>query len=242
MTKPTLATFTFIALCGLFFSACTPQRLLVGAIVDKNVGKVRLLLNAGTPVNQPYGESQLTPLMAAALVGSPEVTQLLIEHGAEVNARDKSGTTALHVAARTGDCSTIKILVANGAELDGRDAIGVTPLMSAVMIGKPEAMKCLIEIGANVDLQAIGGNTVLMNAVFSGDPAIVQALLDAGADTSLRTECGDTAEDVVMGIKDAGIKDLHTDEILRLLHDHRSATPPSAPRSPDHSNDCGCTE
>src|SRR4051794_30487597 len=104
------------------FSACSRHRLLVAAILSKNVDRVRELLAVGAPINERYGELQYSPLMASGMVGSREITQLLVDRGADVNARDANGETALHFAARAGDCSTIVILVRNGAEIDSRAA------------------------------------------------------------------------------------------------------------------------
>ena len=212
----------------------------MSAIAHRDVGTVKLLLQAGADAN--FKELEMTPLMTAAVVKSPEISQLLIEHGAYVNATSNDGRTAIQTAAGAGDCATIRVLVANGAEVDAADHLRSTVLMTAVTIGKSDVVRCLIELGADVNATAVGGHTALMQSVYTGDLALVQILLDAGADPSLRTECSETADDIAAGMLDAGIKDKHIDETRRLLQDRRSGTTPSAKPSPDHSRNCGCSE
>jgi ankyrin repeat protein len=190
---------------------------MVRAILNRDAGEVKLLLKGGMDANFRYGDTQLTPLMTAAVVGTPEVAQVLIDSGAEVNARNNSGETAIYMAAGTADCSTIKVLVANGAELDGRAAWESTPLFNAVILGKAESVKCLTELGASVNLQADGGTTALHQAVWAGNPEIVKTLLNAGADTGIRDERGETPKDVVDDMICAVVEGRHAEEIRQML-------------------------
>jgi len=202
----------------LLLSACSRQAMLGEAIAQKNVRGVKLMLDAGASVDQPLTEEKVTPLMLAGVAGSSEITQLLIEHGAQVTTRDANGATALHHAAMTGDCPTIRVLVSNGAELDGPGANETTPLFDAVAIHSPDGVKCLIDLGADVNRQAANA-TPLLAAVAVGDPAVVKALLEADADKSPRNEAGQTAAELAARLRDSGLRNTqHSDEILRLLN------------------------
>jgi ankyrin repeat protein len=57
-----------------------------------------------------------TPLMVAVQTTNREVVELLIEAGADVNARDKQGLTPLKLATQTNHVEIIKILKAAGAK------------------------------------------------------------------------------------------------------------------------------
>lgn len=83
---------------------------------------VRLLIEAGAPVNAGYGEGQTTALHLAAHHGHAETVRALLEAGADVNARASYGRTPLHMAAlmnRLGE--TIAVLMTRGADAQARD-------------------------------------------------------------------------------------------------------------------------
>jgi ankyrin repeat protein len=56
-----------------------------------------------------------------------KAVQLLIDHGANINAQDAVGETALHGAAFQGWNEMVKLLVKNHAKVDVKDARGKTP-------------------------------------------------------------------------------------------------------------------
>ena len=70
--------------------------------------------------------------MAAAHGGQPEIVKLLIEKGAEINAKDKSGWTALMLAARGGYPEIVKMLIEKGADFRITDKHGWSVLVTAV--------------------------------------------------------------------------------------------------------------
>ncbi len=46
--------------------------------------------------------------------------RILLEHGAEVNARQEGGWTALHAASQNGDVEMVRLLIAGGADVQMR--------------------------------------------------------------------------------------------------------------------------
>jgi ankyrin repeat protein len=71
--------------------------------------------------------------MAAALCGREEIARYLIEKGANVNARNKTGLTPLHFAADQSypEPSIVRMLLERGADVEARDSVGLTPLARA---------------------------------------------------------------------------------------------------------------
>ncbi len=63
---------------------------------------------------------QNTPLHAAAAGRNQDAVRMLLEHGAEVNARQEGGWTALHAASQNGDVETARVLIAAGADVQMR--------------------------------------------------------------------------------------------------------------------------
>lgn len=96
-----------------------------------------------------------TPLMMAALKGSAEWTQRLIERGAQVN---RSGWTPLHYAASGGDSTpVVALLLERGAQIDARAPNGNTALMMAARYGAWDSADLLLARGADPRLTNSAG-------------------------------------------------------------------------------------
>lgn len=77
---------------------------------------VRLLLELGAEVDvRSRNVMANTPLHAAA-GRHPPVCEILVEAGADVNARQEGGWTPLHAAARSGHAETVELLLSRGAD------------------------------------------------------------------------------------------------------------------------------
>ena len=60
-----------------------------------------------------------------------EIVELLIAKGADVNVKDKQGSTTLHWAAYHGHKEIAELLIAKGANVNAKTKIGRTPLDAA---------------------------------------------------------------------------------------------------------------
>ncbi|KAL0426643.1 UNVERIFIED_CONTAM: hypothetical protein Slati_2839100 [Sesamum latifolium] len=109
--------------------------------------------------------------------GHVEVLRHLLLKGANVNARTKDGKTALHMAVeeRRRDCA--RLLLANGARADIQNASdGETPLHVASFLGDEQMVKLLLHKGANKDVRNKSGKTAYDLAAENGHTKLFDAL------------------------------------------------------------------
>src|SRR5260370_41300422 len=79
------------------------------------------------------------------------MVQLLIDHGANVNALDCEGDSPLHKASQIWDSDVAEFLVKSGANVNIRDTDDWTPLHVAAGDGNLNMVQLLIEHGADVN-------------------------------------------------------------------------------------------
>lgn len=102
-----------------------------------------------------------TPLHQAAFGGAHRVVALLIDRGADVNARTEFDWVPLHYAAASESGKIAELLIDNGANLDIANDDGLTPLHFAVDFGNVQMVRLLLAGGANVNTRDREGRTPL---------------------------------------------------------------------------------
>ena len=94
-----------------------------------------LLIASGADVNAVDGQGT-TPIYMPVVEGDKAMVKLLLEKGADPNARERNrGDTLLHAAAVAGRLDVAELLIAHGADATAKNAVGVPPLLVAVQSG-----------------------------------------------------------------------------------------------------------
>ena len=139
------------------------------------------------------------PLHYAAFKGKGDVVKMLLDQGADVDARGKFGRTALHDACREGHVSCIHELIAGGAQVEARDRrIEATPLHLAAYCNHPDSVKKLVDVyKASANVTDNIGNTALHLAALRGHTDVVRVLVSSPkCDVTVRNNVGLTSADV----------------------------------------------
>ncbi|MFN7948988.1 MAG: ankyrin repeat domain-containing protein [Blastocatellia bacterium] len=169
---------------------------LLYAVRYNFLGISTILLEAGNADAGRSSSDGISPLILAAQFCELEMIRLLVEHGADLNGRDKSGNTCLMVAAANGRGEIVDYLIGRGANVRIKNYLGQTALMNAWdEIGKAEMSQRLLKAGIGINEQDNEGDTALMYAVRTGNEVKVRVLIDQGAKIKVRNREGQTAID-----------------------------------------------
>jgi ankyrin repeat protein len=160
------------------------QTSLMAVARTGNVKAAQILLKAHATIDARERFGGQTALMWASARRHPEMMQLLISSGADVNARstdrnyqrhvtaegrpknlDSGGLTPLLYATRENCMACVDVLLKNRADIDLADPDGVSPLLLAIMNANWDVAERLIAAGADVNQWDIFGESPLFTII-----------------------------------------------------------------------------
>lgn len=173
------------------------EKLLVQATFAGKMNVVKSILSANVSVDADeynrylfcHSKIYMTPLQIAAARGWHRCLDLLINEGADLNAKDRFDVTATHMAAEQGHHMCLKLLLEAGANCNAATKYyrrgfrtvpfhkGTTPLHLAASNNHIECVKELIYFGADYNAVDERGRTSLYLAAQAGYEECVIALL-----------------------------------------------------------------
>jgi ankyrin repeat protein len=135
-----------------------PQSPLVSAINNNKVSIVEKLIAHGVnplmKLDNYQQANNATLIMVAVMVDSPEIVQLLVKAGVNVNDRDSYGDHALNWAAYFNKPNVVPVLIAAGSQLNVRGLSGHTALDHAIS-QKSDDVKPLLEKAGALRAEAL---------------------------------------------------------------------------------------
>ena len=175
---------TIIPICLLLISLVIPnsplfsqENSLFEAVVRNDGALVEYMIKHRADVTVTNSDG----LTALHLVSDPKLGLTLIINGADINAKNRSGSTPLHWAISRNKESIAKLLIEFGANINSPDNLGNTPLHFAIN-SKEEMMLLLIRSGADVNATNKAGSTPIIEALLNNNNTHSKYLLLAGAE------------------------------------------------------------
>ncbi|KAL8856097.1 MAG: hypothetical protein Q9178_007292 [Gyalolechia marmorata] len=126
-----------------------------------------------------------TPLHIAAGQGHTDVVELLLKHGADLDATDDDGHKAFFRAVREGHAKVIKVLLEHGSKVsESPEKNGVTALFISVFFNQEDVVRLLLENGADAERDTRWGEEALCAALSWKRTGIEELLRKHGFKTS----------------------------------------------------------
>jgi ankyrin repeat protein len=145
----------------------------------------RRLVDSGADL-EARGADGATPLMVAAFSNNLDGARILLEHGADPNARRVTPDRASAIF--FADTEMIDLLVRYGADVELRSGQGQTPLWWNAALANVGSVQRLLAAGADVNVRDDQGMTPLEAALLNRErrapeqiAELVEVLRDAGA-------------------------------------------------------------
>eukprot|EP01135_Chromosphaera_perkinsii_P003339 Nk52_evm39s240 gene=Nk52_evmTU39s240 len=139
-----------------------------------------------------------TALHMVSEAGLCNMAQMLLDHGAVVNASNYKGEVPLHSACKRDYPSMVELLIQNGSNVNVSDYEGNTPLHICASHGHTACAGMLLHgspHNIDVDKANFRGDTALHLAVQWNCYGMVELLLSNGVQTSIRNKRGFIAEE-----------------------------------------------
>ncbi|XP_076282442.1 rabankyrin-5 [Lasioglossum baleicum] len=176
------------------------QQTLLHRAIDGNKEDIaQFLIRSGCDLNAPRrpgpdgsggdeARDECSPLHLCCQWGLEQVVQTLIEHGADVNARDADGKTPVHVAIQNQHSQIISLLLCHpNIDLNKRDKKGLTPFATALTFRNNKAAQSILErLPKAAEQYDNKGRNFLHTAIQKNDMESILFLLSIQVDVNSR--------------------------------------------------------
>ncbi|KAI3413079.1 uncharacterized protein J3R85_016569 [Psidium guajava] len=164
--------------------------VLARLVKDGSMDEVREVLERSDPswrAADSADEQGQTLLHLAIARARPDLVQLLLEFGANIEARGGSGSTPLEAAASAGEALIAELLLARRARTERSEGSAYGAIHLAAGGGHTDVLRLLLLKGADPDAPARDGGTALHLAVEERRRDCARLLLANGARTDVRS-------------------------------------------------------
>jgi ankyrin repeat protein len=147
---------------------------ILEASVKGDLETVKALIKEDPDLVRSTNNDGYTPLHWAAIRGFKELTAFLLDHGADIRAKEQFGDTPLYSAAFAGRTEIVELLLNKGADPTTKDKNGQTALQAATTQRHQDVAQLLRK---RMGLPENSAGIKMLEAAKSGDLEQVKALL-----------------------------------------------------------------
>lgn len=182
---------------------------LIYAVRHKNTDCIKKVYKKFSGINQ-VDETGSTALIHAAIEGKSDVVRYLIEHGADINIKNKLDFSYVDLRISSQFYEEInqscnKKTLEKYTALTKKQLIGpifsYSPMHMAVDQNNLDCVKTVYELFSGINDQDAYGYTPLMNASELGNKEIMNYLISKGADETIQNNKGNTYKDIYKIVK-----------------------------------------
>lgn len=165
------------------------------AILGRHASTVERLAGMGAKLDVGAAHFHSAPLLRASQLGYPDMIDVLIRCGAQVNQRDPTGQTALMIATIVESVDAVSVLLDQGADVLLADSHGWSAPKIAVDQGSINIVAKFLDAGKGVNATDETGWLLLLRAITNGRDRVTMAkfLIASGVDVHRVDDCGRSA-------------------------------------------------
>ncbi|UYV81345.1 hypothetical protein LAZ67_20000861 [Cordylochernes scorpioides] len=161
------------------------RRAVELAVANGHLPIVKVLLEHPKRIDiNTRSMDDFTLLHIAAQEGFLEISKFLVEKGANIHARNESGSKPIHIAAREDHLDIVKFYLDQGMSINDFGVAHQTMLHYASISGNLRVVKYLSEMGCDINMKDKNGITPLQFAYLYNHQDLVEYLLNKGATSS----------------------------------------------------------
>ena len=219
LNRPPLAIVFLMVTSAPHFPLCAQQdesqsvaeraRQLASAIQSGNEAAARRILEEERQAAN-YSHGQIEPPLHLAITRRrPEIAELLVRFGADLNSRNRQQFSPLIAAAVYNEQNVFRLLLEKGADPNLTDKQGMDALMHGMSRGfSPDLVKQIIDRGCRLDRTSRNHQTALHMAIMYRNPDVAKLLIQEGADVNQAGQHGWTALCYAVANGEEGLVDL----------------------------------
>ncbi len=134
------------------------------AVKEGNLAEVKEFITPDNRINKHYFSKRITLVQAAIQHNQPQIIQLLIEQGADLELLSENMTPLMH-AIKAKNHHIVDLLIKSGANINAINLQKKSPLFYCAKHGNIELAKVLIDNGAIISLKDRKGRTAVEYAL-----------------------------------------------------------------------------